>query len=223
MSHDIQHLVDDFGSGGTGSADSGTRAHETALAREVKRTLSFAAGTASAAEPHAVRALLESPDALIGKLFKQSLRRLHPELEEPGQASAVPAVPSEESVIEKIAEDSAEARRNMVDNHQLITSKVLCERLGISRQALSKSVQTNRCFSIEVGGEDYYPAFYADSTLVRKQMSSVIALLRTLSGASKYHFFTTPSVALSGVSPLTALRDGRFEEVKVAASAYAER
>jgi hypothetical protein len=194
-----------------------------AVAQEVRRTLSFAAGAASAAEPDALRALLESPDAWIGQLFKENLLRMHPELMKPGQPRVVPEVPSEESLRDRLAAESVEARRKMVESQQLITSRALCQQLGISRQALSKSVQTNRCFSIEVGGEDYYPAFYADSTLVRKELASVIALLGTLSGANKYHFFTTPSLALKGVSPLTALRDGRLEEVKVAASAYAER
>ena len=50
----------------------------------------------------------------------------------------------------------------MVRQGSLIKGEELMDNLGWIRQALSKARKTQRVFSVEVKGESYYPAFFAD-------------------------------------------------------------
>jgi hypothetical protein len=196
------------------------------VAEKVALALDYAAGAASAAGQHTARSLLETSNEELGRMFKESLRRVvasfleRYELVDVGPAEAEP--PSEEPLGEGFPARPLDARRDLIRNGQLVDALELCRRLGISRQALNKSIDSHRNFAVDVA-ESFYPAFYADPELDRKHLEKVSQLLGARSGASKYHFFTTPSDFLGGVAPLEALRVGRFEDVKLAAAAYAER
>lgn len=115
------------------------------------------------------------------------------------------------------------ARESVVSMKQVLPSSELTSRLGITRQALNKAVHAHRIFSIEQSGVIYYPAFYADPHLDRAKLERVTKALGHLNGWDKWQFFTRPKASLGDLSPLAALRDGRFAQVLTAAAAFTER
>lgn len=111
----------------------------------------------------------------------------------------------------------------LVASGHLLSSGELGQRLGWTRQALSKALQARRVFFLESAGERYYPAFYADGRVERRHLEAVSKLLGDLPGGAKWLFFTMPKGSLSGRTPLQALARGGLAAVKVAAEGYADR
>ena len=95
--------------------------------------------------------------------------------------------------------------------------------LNISRQALSKAVKAQRLFAVEAGGERLYPAFFGDADLDRRQLERVAKELGELPGWQKWEFFTTPKASLGGLTPVEALKRGRYTETRRAAIGFLER
>jgi hypothetical protein len=114
-------------------------------------------------------------------------------------------------------------RKNLAASRQVLPPGEFATALGITRQALSKAVQANRVFVLPVGAENYYPAFYSDSALERRKLERVSKLLGDLSGWEKWRFFTNPKGSLARLTPLEALKKGKYKEVLTAASGFAER
>ncbi len=114
-------------------------------------------------------------------------------------------------------------RDDLVVRKAVLSSGEFTDILRISRQALSKAVKASRIFSVEVGGENYYPAFFADPAIDRRKLEQISKLLGELSGWQKWQFFTNPKASLENLTPLEALRKGRYERVATAASGFAER
>jgi hypothetical protein len=124
------------------------------------------------------------------------------------------------AVARKRAQDT---HASLVARKAVIPSGKLTEALGISRQALSKAVQAQRIFAVEVGGENFYPGFFADPAIERRRLERVSKVLGSLDGWQKWQFFTKPKASLGGVTPLEALKRGRYEQVETAAAGFAER
>jgi len=115
------------------------------------------------------------------------------------------------------------ARSALLSSGQVLPSKDICAVLDFTRQALSSAVRDHRMFTVDVGKDRLYPAFYTDSSLDRQQLESVSRELGTLPGWSKWQFFTQPKASLGGDTPLKALKDGRFAEARRAAIGFADR
>lgn len=116
----------------------------------------------------------------------------------------------------------------LLANGELLESSLFQDKLGWTRQALSKAVLAHRVFFIEVNGVRAYPTFYVDLRYNRKSVEAVTKLLGELSGGSKWLFFNTPKGSLAtagGVprSPLQALEGGELALVMRTATSYAER
>jgi hypothetical protein len=111
----------------------------------------------------------------------------------------------------------------MVTNGALVYSAAFVERLKVTRQALSKALKSHRVFYLEVGGQRFYPDFYLDTRLERRQVELVSQSLGELPGASKLQFFVTKKASLEGQTPLEALARGQFSRVRTAAQGFAER
>ena len=111
----------------------------------------------------------------------------------------------------------------LVATGQLVPSGALTKALGITRQALNKAVQARRIFALERGGENYYPAFYADPALERRRVEIIAKRLGDASGWDKWLFFTTPKASLGRRTPVLAMIKGEYDRVLRAASAHAER
>ena len=116
-----------------------------------------------------------------------------------------------------------EVRDDLVARKAVVSSGELTDILRISRQALSKAVKANRIFSVEVGGENYYPGFFADPAIDRRKLEKVSKILGELGGWQKWQFFTTPKGSLADLTPLEALKKGQYERVVTAAAGFAER
>lgn len=132
--------------------------------------------------------------------------------------SAKDAVAADPLAIEAMNERSALLRAR-----RIVSSKDMCESLDFSRQALSKAVKDQRMFTVAIGHDRFYPAFFADAELDRHQLESVARELGDLPGWSKWQFFTTPKASLDGATPLEALKNGRYNEARRAAVGFADR
>ena len=80
-----------------------------------------------------------------------------------------------------------------------------------------------RIFCLDIDGTRYYPAFYYQAGAERRRFESVTRLLGALSSGSKWQFFANGKGSLGGLSPVQALRLGRYAAVRVAARGFAER
>lgn len=127
-------------------------------------------------------------------------------------------------VMSKLRKESASALQRRIGSKELLPPKEFQTALGISRQSINEAVKANRMFALlGPGGEYYYPAFYADGDLNRREIEKVAKILGRVPAASKYYFFTSKSEFLGSVTPLEALKKGRLDEVLIAATAFEER
>lgn len=127
-------------------------------------------------------------------------------------------------VLSRLRRQSAAALQRRIERKELLSPKEFQDALGISRQSVNEAIKSRRMFAL-LGprGEYYYPAFYADGNLNRREVEKVAKVLGGLPAPSKYHFFTSKSLFLGAVTPLQALTKGRLEEVMIAATAFKER
>lgn len=119
---------------------------------------------------------------------------------------------------------AAAARAQALAAGSLLTAADFQRALGITRQAVSKAVNTCRMFYLDgPSGRQLYPAFFADATLDRRAIESVSEALKEMPGPSKWQFFTTPRASLGGKTPLEAIAQGGLAKVLLAAAAFRER
>ncbi len=145
--------------------------------------------------------------------------------------SPAPAVPvarhEPEDNAQLLAELDSNAmarRRQLHEAGQLLGSAELCERLHITRQALSKAVRDKRMFWVDgPAGVQWYPSFFATEQIQRRDIGRVSVALGDLPGPAKWQFFTTPKHSLNGKTPLTALESGMAEQVLRTAAEVRER
>lgn len=173
----------------------------------------------------AAEALLELPDAEVGRLFKSCLAGVM------GLATVLnldsSSVHSHGEKISSKAKRRANRRmspRNaLVAEGKLLRAEILCDALGISEQRLNKRVAARRVFSIEVRGVQRYPAFFLANELGRKDLAKVARRLDGLTGWSKWRFFTEPKEVLGGLTPLQALLRGEMKQVLRTAKAVVKQ
>lgn len=116
---------------------------------------------------------------------------------------------------------SAAALERRIKSKELITREELVERLGGNRRWVTSALRGERLFAVQAAsGVDYFPAFYADTSLDRRALGNVAKMLSGLPAASKYHFFVSKSSRL-GMTPLEALADGRVKDVLATAAGFA--
>ena len=87
---------------------------------------------------------------------------------------------------------------------------------------MSKALGSHRVFYIDYKGERYFPAFYTDPTYQRVQLKAVTRTLGDLPGGAKLQFFLTRKGSLGGATPLEALAQGKLQQVKDVATAFAD-
>lgn len=126
-------------------------------------------------------------------------------------------------IMAQAKEDAILARRKAVESKLVLPSGIFTELLDITRQALNKAVHDKRIFFVEVGGVNYYPAFYGDPDLQRRDAEQVTKALGILLGWQKWQFFTTPKASLGGLTPIETLKKGQIEKTVIAARGFAER
>ena len=127
-------------------------------------------------------------------------------------------------MMDKLRREAAAALQRRIACKQLLPPKEFQEALGISRQSINEAVKAHRMFALlGPAGEYYYPAFYADGDLHRRDVEKVAKVLGGVPAASRYHFFTSKSTYLGAATPLDALKNGRLDDVLIAAAAFRER
>jgi hypothetical protein len=169
----------------------------------------------------AAEALLKLSDAEVGRLFKIHLARvmgvatvLNVDLRSLREQDEKQRSKRKRGAIRRMP-----SRNALVAEGKLLRAQIVCEALGITEQRLSKSVAIGRIFSVEVGGEHYYPAFFLANELDRKALSKVTWRLSGLTGWEKWSFFTEPKETLGGLTPLQALLRGDVKQVTRTAGA----
>jgi hypothetical protein len=161
-------------------------------------------------------------DAEVPAIPDSELRRLLLRLIEPGARERAPE--DNTALLDNLAADAMARRRQLHEQGLLLTSAQICERLGISRQALSKAVKDQRLFWIDgPAGVQWYPGFYGASTANRRSIEKVAVTLGDLPGDAKWQFFTTPKHSLGGKTPVEALEAGALEQVLRTALQVRER
>ena len=199
----------------------------------VDRALGNAAGALSYAED--LEVIFEMPDAEVGRLIKQkarSFRRMIEQTDSPVAEHltkrAVLELPQEpnDAMSETVKQGdfdmaSREFKRGLI-KRQLLSSADLQAALNLTRQAVSAASRARRLFTVDVEGQSYFPAFFADGKVDRATLENVSRILGELPGWTKWDFFTTAKGSLGDINPLEALRKGKVEEVNRVAAAFAE-
>lgn len=72
-------------------------------------------------------------------------------------------------------------------------------------------------------GAQWYPSFFADEAIGRRDLERVSQALGALPGAIKWQFFTTPKHSLDGRTPVDAIKDGNADTVVRTALETVER
>lgn len=183
-----------------------------------------------------VSAILEVPDAELGHQLKSAIADFRENATlflEPSDAERQPAQSSvgtghqarsqRDAILQRLEHEAAPARRQLVEEGQILPAVSMSKLLGLSKQGLDKALASRRIFTVDVAEKQYFPAFFASPDLDRRKLEKVAQLLGDLPSWSKFHFFTSRNSSLNGVTPLQALKRGLFREVKDAAAGFAER
>lgn len=94
---------------------------------------------------------------------------------------------------------------------------------GRSADLMAEAVAAGELFFVAHGEQRLYPSFFFDSAYDKRELAAVTQLLGDLDGPTKWLFFTSGKGSLGGMSPLTALRVGKFASVKPSAEGAATR
>lgn len=130
--------------------------------------------------------------------------------------------PTTAQVMADILRQEKEQRSADISDHTLITSDELISKLGIDAEQLRTSLRTHKLFSVPVTtGVVYYPEFFVTKVCPREMLEKVCQSLGNMPGRSKWDFFNSPKTSLGGLTPLTALAQGRLLEVLASAARVA--
>jgi hypothetical protein len=157
----------------------------------------------------------EAEDALVSNILSQARKR------------TVHAVASPEDnqrnakFMAKMHSGSAQAFLRRVKNKELLTKEEFIEALGGKRRWVHEAMRAGSLFSlIDPGGQEYFPAFFADTSYDRRALTKVTQALEGLPSESKYFFFTRKSTRLQ-MTALEALAQGKNMEVVGCALTFA--
>ncbi|WP_413168622.1 hypothetical protein [Burkholderia latens] len=188
---------------------------ETVLVNDARLEHAFrvAATAAVLFHPTGAEALLALPDAEIGRLFKKNLREII------GVATVYNLdLPSLREEGETLRE-----RYPLVQEGKVLRTEDFCQAAQITRKKLKKRIASGHIFSVDVGPEPYYPAFFLSPQISSNDLAKVIRRLRNTPAWSKWNFFTTPTDALDGSTPLQLLAAQQVGTVLKAAGDFAKR
>lgn len=168
-------------------------------------------------DPVGAEALLELPDAEIGRRFKISLARLI------GRATVLnvdlASIHDEDGRSKARSERPRSVRDSLVAEGKLLRASVVCAVLGITRQRLTRDVAAGRIFNVAIKADEFYPAFFLANELDRRQVAKVVRRLDDLTNWKKLNFFTRKNALLANLTPLQAILHGEAKLVLQAADA----
>lgn len=95
--------------------------------------------------------------------------------------------------------------------------------LGLTRQAVDKRRKANKLIGLGLGRHGYlYPSWQFSKTGTLPGLEEALAELRRQDPWAQVIFMLSPNDRLDGTPPLRALRQGRIDDVKMAASLFGE-
>ena len=173
--------------------------------------------------------MLNASDAEVGHRLKQKVLEYRQGVlglpgtkEPPAPVNAARDVRPPVAPRADLAQQAATARRRLVQEGHLLASSELRERLQVSKQSVSVANRANRLFTVDVDGQTYYPAFFADDHIDRSVLERISRQLGTLPGWTKWDFFVSRWGSLGDLSPLEALAKGKVDEVEKVARGFHE-
>ena len=104
----------------------------------------------------------------------------------------------------------------------VLTGKLFSEKLGITPLELGRMRKRNEVFWMEVGNEYVYPRFQLDGNGFLPGIREVLDAFAVEEAWMRVNFMLTGDLRLSGWRPIDALREGRINDVKLAAKAYGQ-
>ncbi|CAB3739407.1 hypothetical protein LMG22037_06282 [Paraburkholderia phenoliruptrix] len=174
-------------------------------------------------DPIGARALLQIPDAELGRRFKRALVRVA------GLATVLNI--EQRSIREESAQRRNELGANrgestparLIANAKLIHFSHFCAVIGFTPQRVKKEVTAQRIFNVDIDDEPYIPAFFLVEQIRRKDIAKVVRTLGDSTGWDKWGFFTTPNSSLDDLTPLQALFYGDRKKVLRVAAKFAKQ
>lgn len=117
-----------------------------------------------------------------------------------------------------------EARQQLLDAEGgAWTAERVASHLGVSRQSVDKRRKASKLLAITVGRRGYfYPSWQFVRHGVLSGWETILRALAANDSWAQVIFMLSPNDRLDAQRPLDALRHGKVEEVKVAASAFGE-
>ncbi len=95
--------------------------------------------------------------------------------------------------------------------------------LGLTRQAVDKRRKANKLIGLELGRHGYlYPSWQFSKNGTLPGLEDVLGELSRHDPWAQVIFMLSPNDRLDGAPPLRALREGRIDDVKAAASLFGE-
>ena len=110
-----------------------------------------------------------------------------------------------------------------VEAGALIGAREFSEHARWPPEAVERGLASHGLFYLEIDGVRLFPTFYLDARFEAQDLEAVSKQLGSLSGGSKWQFFTTPKGSLRGLTPLEALLAGEISDVMGAAKGFAQR
>jgi hypothetical protein len=189
-------------------------------------------------DPEGVVAILEVSDADIGRLFKRklcevaglatvynldlpSIREKEENLRKRLKRASKTRTADPQGSIESFTENSE--RYSLFQQRKVLRRDDFRKAAAMTEKKLRKSVSSGRIFSLDIGQEPYYPAFFLPSVIHRNDLTKVIRRLGEAPGWKKWDFFTTPIESEGGVTPLQLLTNKELQKVLTAAADFSER
>ena len=185
------------------------------------RALVPKSGRWTPARERLVRALVQKAAELPERDVARTLRKVQTD----GLVGRVPRATNEAAIERAFLRADAE-RAELVRRPDMLTGDQVATRLGLSRATVANRRREGRMLALDLGTKRglRYPQWQCAlvaSSSTRDAFEGALRALGSTGAWSAYRFFTQPSPALGGRSPLTALRAGETAGAKSAAATWA--
>jgi hypothetical protein len=189
---------------------------------KVSRVLRAAAVAMVLFDYSSTQAILKLSDAELGRWFKRNLAQvigmsivLDLDLNSNGKQNDSRRKDAEGGMNRRMS-----TRAALISHGRLLRAPIVSDALGITEQRLAKNVAASQIFSVNVGRDEFYPAFFLARELDRRKLATVVRRLDGLNGWAKWKFFTEPKASLTNLTPLQALLHGEMKPVLQTADAF---
>lgn len=117
----------------------------------------------------------------------------------------------------------AEVRRKMLKAEGgVLSTQQFSEKLGITSLELARLRKRNAVFWLDHGDDYVFPSFQLDEKGLLHGISDVLEAFAFEEPLMRVNFMLTGDMRLGGWRPIDALREGRIDDVILAAQAYGE-